>query len=413
MTAADLRARLEEALRARVDDAVSAGPPEAFALEGKKPALVFAPATLEEAGACLALCDEAGAAVLPWGGGTQMDFGEAPSRYDLALDLRRLDRVVEYEPADLTVTVEAGLRLADLQARLGERGQWLPLDPPLPPDATIGGVLATNASGPARIAYGTARDHVIGMTVALADGQLVRSGGRVVKNVAGYDMAKLHIGAFGTLGVILQVSFKVAPRPLVERTLVFEGDAERLGRLSKAIWDGGLAVNGLALVRRDGTWRLVARFAGSAAAVERSERDSTAFAEGLALKTTAATADAWEPAPDPKGGDGPVRVRLSLLPSDLIGCLTALEDATALLAYPTAGVAHVAWKEAPASRLRELRAMCESRGGALVLAAAPPMLKREVGVWGSTRQDFAIMRRLKEQFDPKGTLAPGRYLGGL
>lgn len=413
MTAADVRARLEEALRAGVDEAVSVGPPEAFALEGKKPALVFAPATQEEVGTCLALCDEAGAAVLPWGGGTQMDFGEAPSRYDLALDLRRLNRVVEYEPADLTVTVEAGLRLADLQARLGEHGQWLPLDPPLPADASIGGVLATNASGPARIAHGTARDHVIGMTVALADGRVVRSGGRVVKNVAGYDMAKLHIGAFGSLGVIMQVSFKVAPRPLVEQSLVFEGNADRLARLSRVIWDAGLAVNGLLLLRREGEWRLLARLAGSAAAVERSERDSTALAKALALKTSVATPDAWEPALGPKEMNGTVRARLSLRPSDLIASLASLEDAWAVEAYPTAGVAHAVWTAVPAGRLRELRAMCESRGGALVLVAAPAVLKREVGVWGSPRQDFALMRRLKEQFDPKGTLVPGRLLGGL
>src|ERR687883_1494657 len=143
-----------------------------------------------------------------------------PRRLDQIIETTGLNRVVEYEPADLTVTVEAGMRFAELQQRLAEEGQFLALDPPAAEGATIGGVIATNASGPLRFAYGTARDLVIGTRVANPDGTLTRAGGRVVKNVAGYDLTKLYIGSLGTLGVIVELSFKLAPIPPVLSTVV-------------------------------------------------------------------------------------------------------------------------------------------------------------------------------------------------
>src|SRR5438270_5712299 len=184
-----------------------------FAIDGIEPDVAVEPASAEQLQRVLTEAHEASITVVPFGGGTHMALGNLAESYDAALSIRRLDRVVEYEPADLTVTVEAGVRLVDLQAKLAEHGQFLPLDPPGGDAASVGGVLAANAWGPLRHAVGTARDWLLGISIVHADGTLTKGGGRVVKNVAGYDMPKLYIGSLGTLGVIAGATFKVAPLP--------------------------------------------------------------------------------------------------------------------------------------------------------------------------------------------------------
>src|SRR5512134_2596097 len=174
-----------------------------YVVDRRTPVAVVSPAGQEEVAAVLRVAGEEGLAVTPWGGGTKMGIGAPPARSGLVLSLRRLDRLVEHEPGDLTATLQAGMTLGALQEALGRHGQWLSLDPAEPDRATLGGILAANASGPRRHLYGTARDLLIGVTVVLASGVIVRGGGKVVKNVAGYDLPKLLIGSFGTLGVIV------------------------------------------------------------------------------------------------------------------------------------------------------------------------------------------------------------------
>lgn len=397
--AAELRSRLPAA-------ALFSQPDARYEVDGLRPALVASPASPAEAAAVLSVARAARAAVLPFGGGTQTGLGMPPERYDLALDLRRLDRVVEHQPADLTATVEAGITLAALQRILAAHGQWLPLDPPLPEAATVGGVLAANASGPSRHRYGTARDLVIGMTVALADGSLVKSGGRVVKNVAGYDMAKLHIGALGTLGVILQVSLKVAPLPAQTAFATALGPLPELMSTTARLADGRLPLQAIVL-RKDpaaSEWALHVRFAGGAAAMERCRRE-------LALVAPAAEPGAALPALL----EGAVVVRASVPPAAVAPLCEAFADAGAgVTAYPTVGIVYGAWDGAPpAEALLTLRQRCVQADGALVLERAPVDLKRRVDVWGPPRNDFALMRRIKEQLDQQRVLNPGRYLGGL
>src|SRR3989441_1266564 len=171
----------------------------------------LAPASADELAEAVGAADRDGQAVAPVGGGTQLDLGMPPARLDVVIDTTALDRVVEYEPADLTITVEAGIRFSTLQRLLAEQGQFLAFDPPAEDAATLGGLIATNASGPLRFAYGTARDLVLGTRVVNPDGVLTHAGGRVVKNVAGYDLNKLYIGSLGTLGIIVELSLKLAP----------------------------------------------------------------------------------------------------------------------------------------------------------------------------------------------------------
>ncbi len=418
MTTPPVDQRFEDRLRQVVPSSAFVGDVREYAVDGRTPALVVAPASAQEVASVLEAASEASAAVMPWGGGSHMHLGMPPGRYDMAMDLARLDRLVEHEPADLTVTVEAGMPFAVLQRRLQERGQWLPLDPPFSSATTIGGVLASNASGPARVAHLTARDLVIGMSVVTARGEMVKSGGRVVKNVAGYDMAKLHIGALGTLGVISQVTFKVAPLPPATTSLELTAPGpEQLYRLSVELLDRGLAINGLALTNGKDVWRLLVRLAGSAAGVERSEQEFRTLASAGAARE--ATADDWEDVGALGRPDAPeaVVLRTGVLPTRSLALLEAMASAGGqVLAYPTVGLLFGRWSR-PSSDIDQtilkLREQARASGGSVVVEAAPADLKTRVGVWGPPRADFEIMRRLKAELDPANILNPGRYLGGL
>jgi glycolate oxidase FAD binding subunit len=391
-----------------------------FGIEGRvAPTAAVAPSSLEEVAAVLRAANDASAAAVPFGGGTQQALGALPDRFDLALDLRRLNAVAEHEPADLTVTVQAGMTLGALQEHLAAQGQWLPLDPPIAREATLGGVFATDASGPARIAYGTARDLVIGMTVALADGSVVRSGGRVVKNVAGYDMTKMHIGALGTLGVILQVSMKVAPLPKQTTTMGAASEDEApLLALAFRIRDAGLPANGLSLLRKAGgpESRLLMRFAGSPAAVERSLRDVTAYGTDLGLSVEQSSATAWTEVAA-LFTSGRAVLKATHLPSAAGKILRETERLNVdVLSYPTAGVTYALPLTLPAAlyeAVTSFRDWLAARSGSLVLESAPVEAKVALGVWGSPRGDFELMRSLKAQMDPKRILNPGRFAGGL
>src|SRR5262249_18223853 len=191
-----------------------------YVLEGRTPEAVAFPGSKAEIAASLGLAGEEGVPVLPLGGGTRLGLGASPGHVGLVIGLRRLASLVEHEPGDLTATAQAGMTMGALQAELGKRGQWLSLDPPWADRATVGGVLAGNASGPRRHLYGTARDLVIGVTVVMADGSIVRGGGKVVKNVAGYDLPKLFVGSFGTLGIIAEATVKLRPLPDADRLVV-------------------------------------------------------------------------------------------------------------------------------------------------------------------------------------------------
>jgi len=345
-----------------------------------------------------------------------MALGMPPERYSIALDLRGLDGLVEYEPTDLTVTVEAGMEMDRLASILRERGQMLPLGTFRDQHTTIGGVLATNLHSPSfRHMYGAARDLCIGMTVALSTGEIVKSGGRVVKNVAGYDMGKLHIGALGTLGVILQASFKVVPEPAASGSGIMRGDREALEKALQALLEARLALRSASLTREasEDMWRLNAGFAGSEAAVERSLREfRTIASEAEDNGPLDAVSRAYAAVQN-----DPVRVRITVPMAQTAAMAQALADAGAsVVSEPTLGSAHGSWTDTPpvsASTIAALRRRALDAGGALVIERAPVPLKQAADVWGEPRGDFALMRRLKDQFDETRTLNPGRFVGGI
>ena len=365
-------------------------------VDGLRPGRVERPDSAERLAEALRTSCEAGEAVIPVGGGRAVGLGDLPERFDVALETGGLDRVIELSQADLTVSVEAGVTIEELNGELAKVGQFLPIDPFGSPGHTVGGVLAAGLSGPLRLRYGSPRDFVIGLRVALPDGRLASSGGRVVKNVSGYDLNKLHQGALGTLGVIVAASFKVFPRPLHEVTLEARSD-DPWAEAARAL---GLEMPPVALeLLHDG--RLLARFAGTREGVARMvtrlgwpEVDAGAWERHAALGPASAD-ESW--------------ARISVPPAALREVVQRLRGATRWWGSPGVGVANwVGGLDAEAVRLA--RGAAERAGGSLVLVAAPVELKRQVGAWGTPPATLEWMRRLRDAFDPRRTLSPGRYV---
>jgi glycolate oxidase FAD binding subunit len=384
------------------------GGPAVFAVDGLTPQAAVAPSTYEQAAEVMRYAHAEGLAVIPRGGGAHMHIGNIPARYDIALSLSRLNAVVEHEPADLTATVQAGMTLDDAQKRLAAAGQLLPLNPS-GERATIGGILAANAWGPWRHAFGSARDMTIGLRVVTGEGRITRAGGRVVKNVAGYDLCKLYVGSLGTLGVIVEATFKLAPLPRAHRPVVaaFPTAGEACA-FAADVSGRGLSVHSVTLVRAGGAWALALELAGTPAAVERSRRELAALAQ---------VADAAGTPPEALPDGASLLCKASVLPTRLPALIDALEtlEAPRLLAYPTAGVCYAAWPsprdaEGIAGAAREL---ASAAGGTLVLERCPLDLKRRADVFGEPPPSFDLMRRVKQQFDPLGVLSPGRFVGRL
>ncbi len=423
----------------------------AYRVDDLTPGLVAAPGSAEEVAAALALANEAGAAVIPWGGGSAMALGYPPRAADLALDLRRLSQVLAYEPADLTLSVQAGVSFAALDAVLAAHGQRLALDCPRPSAATLGGLVAANLAGPRRYRYGTARDMLIGVRAAHPDGSLTRGGGMVVKNVSGYDMMKLYVGSLGTLAVIVELNFKLAPRPPAEGTAVLAFAsldaalaaaesllASQLLPSAVVVLDSAVASGLGVLLPAAGPAgaALAARFEGLAVATERQARAvceravAWSAAEARMLPDDAAAAfwdgllafQALDVAPH-----NSALLKLSVLPTDLpvvmagvaevagqvdLRCLQ-FADAGSGIIYLRVGQPEDSLPAVFAWALWALQTELVRRWGQSVVLSCPSVAKENLPLWGREPAGLVVMRELKARFDPGGTLNPGRYVGRI
>jgi len=413
-----------------------------YDVDGVRPAFALLPDSVSEVSAVLHFADQRRLAVVPWGGGTEIAYGNKPERFDLALDLRRLAAVIEFSPEDLVVTAQAGLTVGALNKILGGRGQFLALDVPQPDLATIGGALSVGVTGPSRPRYGTARDLVIGLTCVLAGGQVVHSGGRVVKNVAGYDLNKLYLHALGTLGVIVEASFKLHPLPPAASVLTAtfvscnEAHAASLAiinsNLSPAAVELCSPVASQALGQGDGgpAWLLAVRMSGLPAAVERQEQGITALARAAGAGKVVqehpdAGADVFRRLRD--FGRGPdsapaLLLRCAVRPSEIadavsrIGPLFGDGPEPAIVASPASGTIQVAWSEPPAALEELVQAMRDALAqvsGTVTVERCPAEHKAGLEIWGVSGSDLVMWHDLKAAFDPNGTLSPGRYVDRL
>ncbi|HEX7901560.1 MAG TPA: FAD-binding oxidoreductase [Planctomycetota bacterium] len=367
------------------------------------------PKTVEE----LAAIVREGKPIHATGSGTKVHHGPAAAGVE-TVSLRALKAIPFYEPGDLVVCAQAGVRLADLQAELAKKNQWLPLDPPYP-EATLGGILATNSAGPRRLAYGTMRDHVIGMSVLGADGTVTRSGGRVVKNVTGYDLHKMHIGAFGTLGIIVEANFKVRPRPEVSAAVVFTCEtvheahtlllkvaASPLRPVALEALDGRLKhiVDGKALA--------IVGVEGSRPVIDRHLRDLEKIGGKHGVLDGARAEPLWTALRKlPSALKDFVRVRVAAKPHDL----PRLLPQAPLWIQAGVGIARVDLTPAAdvVKKIQQWNERVAAHGGYAVVESAPLDLKdREKLPWGGPPSE--LMRSIKAARDPDNLLNRGRMV---
>lgn len=399
----------------------------ADAVAGVQPRFILEPESEQQLAAVLRLANNAGLAVIPRGGGTKSSWSNPPARADVILSTARLDKIIEHRWADLTVSVEAGCTIQKLQSALAQHGQRLALDALWTKQATIGGVLSANDSGALRLRFGALRDLIIGVTLALPDGTLASSGGNVVKNVAGYDLPKLVTAAFGTLAVITRAVFRLHPLPRFAKTFscLARGFLPEAQRMVLAIQDSQLAHSALQIrfIEDLAQPQLDVLFEGTEAGIE---------AQAAQLKSLVAPAPVTETGPSVWKArqelysaatlDEPTSAlaRFSTLPAEItraVGTLSSIAASRVRCAavVQATGVGHALLRGEPASVasvLSEFRAGLERDGGALIIHHRPTAMAKLDG-WGTPGDSLALMRAVKNQFDPKNTLNPGRFLGGI
>jgi glycolate oxidase FAD binding subunit len=429
------------------DGLVSPAPPGA-AVDGVPVGRVARPGSVEEASQVLRAAAADGLAVGFVGGASKLGLGNPPERVDLLVSTERLDQVLEHAAGDLVVRAQAGVRLAGLQAALAPAGQWLALDPP-EPRATLGGVVAANASGPRRLRYGTVRDLIIGITVVLADGTVARAGGKVVKNVAGYDLAKLFCGSLGTLGMVAEVIFRLHPLPAAAAVVTLQVDAPpQVGQAALRLLRSPLEPSAIELTVDEWGWpgRLTVVFEGIAPGVE---AQAAAAVELLGQVGEAAVAGPGETdAALSQLGALPFEkaefaLKAAFPPAELPGVLADLLGRPPAPGRPAGRGGPTVWggpisahagtgvlwaasgaregdlpADSPAfprtvQAIAEARERLAARGGSLVVVKAPPALKRAIDAWGPGSDALGLMRRVKERFDPERRLSPGRFVGGI
>jgi glycolate oxidase FAD binding subunit len=396
----------------------------ADAVCGVQPRLVLEPASEQQLAAVLRLANDAGLAVVPRGGGTKLSWGNPLSRADVILSTGRLDKIIEHPWADLTVSVEAGCTIQKLQSALAQHGQRLALDPLWPEQATSGGVLSTNDSGSLRLRFGSLRDLVIGVTLALPDGTLASSGGKVVKNVAGYDLPKLVTGALGTLAVITRAVFRLHPLPRNTRSFSVSGcNLEEMQRLILAVQDSKLAHTALqARIAQDAEPVVDILFEGSEAGIAAQEAQLRELARRASAKQApstvwAASQELWNSA----NSAAAAVAKITALPASIAHTVETVQRTTSArkthwkLAIQATGIGWLRLEtssENLSASLADLRFELERSGGSLAVFYHPANMAH-LDAWGQSGDALPLMRAVKNQFDPKNTLNPCRFVGGI
>lgn len=427
-----------------------------YALDGKRPKAIVFPETIDEVSKIVFYANQQHLAIIPMGNATKMAMGGIPKKIDIVLSTGRLNHITDSDTDNLTLSVESGITLSEVQKRLAKegRGYFLPLDPPFTERATIGGIVATNSSGPKRLLYGTARDLITGIKAVFPNGDIVVSGGKTVKNVSGYDMCKVLIGSFGTLGIICEVTFKLLPLPEKEATLWIpfatideaNGFVQEIthSQLIPASMD---ILNAMAVKKMKDTvsmpqnrnYLVAIGLEGVAESVERqiSEMEKRgkkygAF-EAVPLHSEKHRAF-WMAIRDfaqglTEGYSNLVFLKSNFLISKCGEMLRSYEKIARGLGVDCAFICHsgsgilytyvLAGKnlrlkiESLVKLIGELTSEAVRNGGNLLVESCPPAIKKRIDVWGQPRGDYRIMRRLKEQMDPAGILNPGRFVGGI
>jgi glycolate oxidase FAD binding subunit len=390
------------------------------AVEGVEPDFVVEPGSVEEISDVMKLAASEDLAVAPRGSGTKTHIGDPPRRLDLIVSTARMNEVLEHTPGDQIVRLEAGVKLEDLQEYVSGSDQMLAIDPP-ESGATVGGIVAANSSGPRRYRYGTIRDLIIGITVVLHDGTVAKAGGKVVKNVAGYDLSKLFTGSLGTLGIIATANFRLHPRPEASRTVAVEvAGPQQAQAAAQAIVHSQIEATAVELHYGGDEKRLKVLLESIPGGID--AKTETAF---FLLKQFGEVRTLSDEEADHPGHLTPeVVLKIGAPPVDLAAVLESVLGAAERkgLAHPRitghagTGVTLVGFsgenEAGAAGFVEEMREIWVRRGGSVTLQRAPLTLKQRMSTWDNGGDYLGLIRRVKEKFDPRGGMNPGRFLGG-
>jgi glycolate oxidase FAD binding subunit len=424
----------DEAIIKRLEQAV--GPKRVLAGEsaraygttGFAPFVAVVPEDRQQAAEAIRIAADSHVGLLARGGGTKLGWEPVPTGMVVAVSTERLNKVVQHEPRDLTVTVEAGLVLGELNAMLGEHRQRLSIDPPQMDYATLGGIAAANDSGPLRCGYGAMRDLVVGMEVTGVDGVATRSGGQIVKNVAGYDMHRLHIGAFGSLGLITEMSFRLHPLPEMFRLAVVHcGDGERAEECIASILAGRTRPVLVELITLGGetgsieqldgraassdAWTLVVGYEDCREAVAwQCEHLAESVSVPVDVRDEAGSQALYASLREWPARAAPVAFKATMKSSQVVAFHAwARERGFRLVSHAASGVVYGRSDDPDAVEAGEdMAAVAADGGGHLTWTTLPD--GADVSIWKPPRGDLSIMKRIKETFDPQGVFAPGRFV---
>ncbi len=411
---------------------------KAAAIDGRHPRWVVRPRTVEQVSAVLALAEEESLAVVTRGSGSSLDFGWPPARLDIVLDMTAFDHIVNDNPADLTVSLEAGVTAGALAIRAAARQQFLPVDPPGAAARTLGGMVASNASGPLRFRYGTLRDLLLGVRFVQADGVVTWGGARVVKSVSGYDVPKLLVGSLGTLGVLVELTLRLHPAPAVDRSWLLTLNAPSAAQpVVDRLLDSPLQPNRVEYLNPGALTACALPAAGGALAIaigsvedavrEQGER-LTELSRGPGVASAPLPAEFWAVYDQAIGkAEGEVVLHLRTLPARFGETAQEVEDALAVAAVDLPpivtgcaglGTLRVVLTGAEPVAVRalvdRLRSVLSPLEGSVVVQGGDPGLRAQLDPWGTPEPGvLAVMRKIKATFDPKRVLSPGRFIGQL
>ncbi|WP_036479243.1 FAD-binding oxidoreductase [Myxosarcina sp. GI1] len=388
------------------------------------------PATITKLAEVIKLAQQQQWRILICGNGTKLDWGYSTSKIDLVVSTQKCDRLIEHAVGDLTVTVEAGMKLADLQAKLKVHQQFLAIDPVYPQQATIGGIIATADTGSWRQRYGGIRDMLLGISFVRADGEMAKAGGRVVKNVAGYDLMKLFTGAYGTLGIITQATFRTYPLPPASKTLLLQGKAANLATATQAIRSSSLSPTAMDLVSAavmtklelGNDMGLLVRFQTIAESIEQQSEKIVAIAKENELTVSYLDKneiDLWQKLSEIvriPHTETAIVAKIGIAPNAAIDLLLKLADndrQNLAVIHTGSGVGHVQLPKATTATIQILRTFCQERGGYLTLLNAPQAIERQIDIWGYSGNAINVMKAIANKFDPSQILNPGRFVGKI
>lgn len=429
---------------------------KAYAIDGKKPKAIVSPGSIDEVSKIISYAHLEHHIIVPRGNGTKMGMGGIPKKVDIILSTQRLNRITDSDCENLTLSAESGITLSEVQKSLRQvgKGYFLPLDPPFTEKATLGGIVATNSSGPKRLLYGTTRDLIIGTKAVFPNGDIVISGGKTVKNVSGYDMCKLLIGSYGTLGILCEMTFKLLPLPEKEGTLLLSfGEIEEADGFIREVRSSQLIPSSIELlnavatqnmkysvsVPENGNYFVAIGLEGVVESIDRQVSEMKEIGKKhRILEVVRLDSEKhqlfWNSIRDFSCGVTSTYPSVIILKSNFLisksgEMLKTYEKVAHEFGIESAFICHAgngilysyifpgktfrARIESLVELIGRLTSEAAKNEGNLVLESSPLLIKKKVNVWGQSRNDYLVARRLKKQIDPAGTLNTGRFVGGI